>query len=255
MQIAKHTFLVTGGGSGLGAATARLLAGLGAHVVIADLNAETGRQLAGELGAGARFVRADITSEAEVRQAIDEAMRTSGALHGLVHCAGIIGAGRVLGKQGPHDLALFEQIIRVNLTGTFNVARLAVEAMAKNEPNDDGERGVLVLTSSVSAFDGQIGQAAYAASKGGVASLALPMARELARFGIRVVAIAPGVFDTHMVQGLDATLQESLASQVPFPPRLGRPPEYAALARHIIENPMLNGTAIRLDGAVRLAGK
>ena len=255
MQIAKHTFLVTGGGSGLGAATARLLASLGGHVIIADLNADTGQQLASELGSSTRFVRADITSESEVRQAIDEAERNWGALHGLVHCAGIIGAGRVLGKQGPHDLTLFEQIIRVNLTGTFNVARLAVEGMAKNEPNDEGERGVLVLTSSVSAFDGQIGQAAYAASKGGVASLTLPMARELARFGIRVAAIAPGVFDTHMVQGLDATLQESLAAQVPFPPRLGRPPEYAALARHILENPMLNGTTIRLDGAMRMAGK
>ncbi len=255
MQIANHAFLVTGGGSGLGAATARLLASLGANVLIADLNAETGQQLASELGTSTRFVPADITSETDVSQAIDEAERNWGTLHGLVHCAGIIGAGRVLGKQGPHDLALFEQIIRVNLTGTFNVARLAAAAMAKNEPNDEGERGVLVLTSSVSAFDGQIGQAAYSASKGGVASLALPMARELARFGIRVVAIAPGVFDTHMVQGLDAAIQESLASQVPFPPRLGRPPEYAALARHIIENVMLNGTAIRLDGAIRMAGK
>lgn len=255
MQIAGSSFLVTGAGSGLGAAAARMLAGAGGSVVLADLNTETGAKLAGELGARAHFLRVDVTSEADVQAAVQEAVRRGGALHGLVHCAGIIGAGRVLGKQGPHDLALFEQIIRVNLTGTFNVARLAVAAMANNSPNGEGERGVLVLTASVSAFDGQIGQAAYAASKGGVASLALPMARELARFGIRVVAIAPGVFNTHMVQNLDQTLQDSLASQVPFPPRLGRPEEFAALARQIVENPMLNGTTIRLDGALRMAGK
>lgn len=255
MRIAGSGFLVTGGSSGLGAAAARELIAAGGSVVVADVNAEAGGKLAGELGERAHFVRVDVTSEAEVQAAVDEAVRRYGGLHGLVHCAGIIGASRVLGKQGPHDLALFEQVIRVNLTGTFNVARLAAAAMANNAPHADGERGVLVLTASVSAFDGQIGQAAYSASKGGVASLTLPMARELARFGIRVVSIAPGVFDTHMVQGLDAALQASLAAQVPFPPRLGRPAEFAALARHIVENVMLNGTTIRLDGAMRMAGK
>jgi NAD(P)-dependent dehydrogenase (short-subunit alcohol dehydrogenase family) len=255
MQIDQHCFIVTGGSTGLGAATARLLASLGARVLIADLNVEAGEHLAAQLGASARFKRADVTSESDMLAALSELKSEWGELHGVVHCAGIIGAARVLGKQGPHDLALFEKIVRVNLVGTFNVARLAAAAMAENSPGADGERGVIVMTSSVAAMEGQIGQAAYAASKGGVASLALPLARELARVGIRVVAIAPGAFATPMVLGLDATVQESLAAQVPFPPRLGRPEEFAALARHILENAMLNGSVIRLDGALRMAGK
>ncbi len=255
MQISQHSFLVTGGSAGLGAATARMLHAQQGNVLIADVNVEAGESLAADLGPAARFVRADITSEADIRQAIAAAESAWGALHGVVHCAGILGAVRLLGKDGPHDLGYFEQMVRVNLVGTFNVARLVAESMTDNLPNADGERGVIVMTASVAAMDGQIGQAAYAASKGGVMSLALPLARELARFGIRVVAIAPGVFDTAMLQRLDNTLRESLAAQVPFPPRLGHPEEYASLARQIIENPMLNGTTLRLDGALRMAGK
>jgi NAD(P)-dependent dehydrogenase (short-subunit alcohol dehydrogenase family) len=255
MQIRDHAFLITGGSSGLGAATARRIIELGGNALLVDLAEAEGRRMADELGSAARFVRADVTSEAEMQNAVDEARREWGELRGVVHCAGVIGGARVVGKQGPHQLALFERIVRVNLVGTFNVARLAAAAMTANLPEADGERGVLVLTSSVAAFDGQIGQAAYASSKGGVASLALPMARELARFGIRVVAIAPGVFETPMVLGLDAAVQQSLAAQAPFPARLGRPEEFALLAQQIIENRMLNGAVIRLDAAIRMAGK
>jgi NAD(P)-dependent dehydrogenase (short-subunit alcohol dehydrogenase family) len=255
MQLSQHVFLVTGGSSGLGAATARRLVAHGARVVIADVNATGGQALADELGDAARFAAADITSEADVLSAIDVGNSAWGALHGVIHCAGVIGSSRVVGKQGPHDLSLFERIVRVNLVGAFNVARLAAAAMTNNPAETDGERGVLVLTASVAAFDGQIGQAAYAASKGGVASLVLPLARELARFGVRVVAIAPGVFETPMVLALDVALQQSLAAQAPFPARLGRPEEFASLALEIIENPMLNGTVIRLDAALRMSGK
>ncbi len=190
-----------------------------------------------------------------MRAAIHVVRARWGELNGVVHCAGVIGGARIAGKTGPHDLALFERIVRVNLVGTFNVLRLAAAAMSDNRPDAEGERGAIVLTASVAAFDGQIGQAAYAASKGGVASLVLPAARELARFGIRVVAIAPGVFETPMVLGLDAAMQESLAAQAPFPPRLGRPDEFASLAQQILENPMHNGSVIRLDAAIRMAGK
>ncbi len=255
MQIAGRTFLVTGGGSGLGAATARMLVDAGGNAVLADVNAPPGEALAAELGPPARFIRTDVTDESAVRAAIELAQRHYGALNGVVQCAGILGAGRVVGKTGAHDLALFRRVIEVNLIGTFNVLRLVAAAASGNAPNEEGERGVIVNTSSVAAFDGQIGQAAYSASKGGVASLTLPVARELARFGIRIVAIAPGVFETPMMGALADEAQQSLASQVPFPPRLGRPSEYAQLVRQIIENPMLNGTVLRLDGALRMAAK
>ena len=255
MQISNHAFLVTGAGSGLGAATARHIVAHGGRALLVDLAEAAGRQVADGIGPSARFVRADVTSEDEVRGALAELPREWGELRGLVHCAGVIGASRVVGRDGPHDLALFERIVRINLSGTFNVARLAAATMSQNSPLADGERGVVVLTSSVAAFDGQLGQAAYAASKGGVASLVLPMARELARFGVRVVAIAPGVFETPMVLGLDSTVQQSLAAQAPFPARLGRPEEFAQFAAQIIENPMLNGAVLRLDAALRMSGK
>ncbi len=255
MQVADHTFLVTGGASGLGAGTARKLTGLGGYVVIADLNVAAGEALATELGARAVFVPTDVTSAASGQAAVQVAVGLFGGLHGLVNCAGILGAARIVGKEGPHDLDLFRRVLEVNLVGTFNMLRLAAAAMSISEPNAEGERGVIVSTASVSAFEGQIGQAAYAASKGGVASLVLPAARELARFGIRVVAIAPGVFETAMMQATPEPLRESLASQVPFPPRFGRPEEFALLVQQIIENSMLNGTVIRLDGAIRMGAK
>lgn len=253
MEIQNKTFLITGGGSGLGAATARLLVETGARVLIADVKAETGENIAADLGALARFVKTDVTSEESVQNVINTAVETWGGLHGLVNCAGIAIAEKVLGKNGPHDLAKFIQVIQINLIGTFNVTRLAAAAMSQNEPTSGGERGVIVNTASVAAFEGQIGQAAYAASKGGVAAMTLPLARELARYGIRVMAIAPGIFSTPMLAGLPEAAQQSLAQQVPFPPRLGRPSEYAALVKHIIENEMLNGEVIRLDGAIRMA--
>lgn len=253
MQAAQHTFLITGGASGLGAATARRLVATGANVLIADLQAAAAESLVGELGAQAAFVATDVTSEPSGKAAIELAIRTFGGLHGLVNCAGILGASRIVGREGPHDLALFQKVIQVNLIGTFNMLRLAAAAMSKNPPTDDGERGVIINTASVAAFEGQIGQAAYAASKGGVASLALPAARELARFGIRVVTIAPGIFETAMMGAAPEAVRQSLASQSAFPQRFGRAEEYAQLVQQIIENPMLNGCTIRLDGAVRMA--
>jgi NAD(P)-dependent dehydrogenase (short-subunit alcohol dehydrogenase family) len=255
MQIAGNSFLITGAASGLGAGVARALSAAGAKVVLADVDLAGGERLAAELGDTARFARTDVTSEIEVAQTIELAGREFGSLSGVVQCAGILGAARIVGKQGPHDLALFRRVVEVNLIGTFNVLRLAATAMSSNAPNADGERGVVVNTSSVAALDGQIGQAAYSASKGGVASLSLPAARELARVGIRVVAIAPGVFETPMMGALAAEAQAALAAQVPFPPRMGRPEEFAALVRAIIENPMLNGSLIRLDGALRMGAK
>jgi NAD(P)-dependent dehydrogenase (short-subunit alcohol dehydrogenase family) len=253
MQASQRTFLVTGGASGLGAASARRLIAIGANVLIADLQAAAGETLANELGKQAAFVATDVTSEASAQSAIDAAVRGFGGLHGLVNCAGILGAARIVGREGPHDLALFQKVIQVNLVGTFNMLRLAAAAMSKNQPTDDGERGVIINTASVAAFDGQIGQAAYAASKGGIASLALPAARELARFGIRVVTIAPGVFETAMMGAAPPSVRQSLVSQAAFPQRFGRPDEYAQLVQQIVENPMLNGCTIRLDGAVRMA--
>ena len=247
MQVEGNTFLITGGGSGLGAATTRLLEGGGANVVVADLGGEGG-------GANSRFVQTDVTDEASARGAVGAALEHFGGLHGAINCAGIASAEKTLGRRGPHSLESFARVVQVNLVGTFNVVRLAAEAMAKNEPTGaDGERGVIVNTASVAAFDGQVGQVAYAASKGGVVAMTLPVARDLASVGIRVMAIAPGIFDTPMMAGLPESARESLGKQVPFPPRLGRPEEYAALVRHIIENRMLNGEVIRLDGAIRMA--
>jgi len=255
MNVAGHTFLVTGGASGLGAACARMFAAADARVVIADLNAAQGEALANELGEVAAFVPTDVTSAASGQAAVQFALDRFGGLQGIVNCAGILGAARVVGKDGPHDLELFARVVQVNLIGTFNMLRLAAAAMQRNEALADGERGVIINTASVAAFEGQIGQAAYAASKGGVASLTLPVARELAKLGIRCVAIAPGVFETAMMQATSDALRDSLASQIPFPPRLGRPEEFAQLVRHIVENIQLNGSVVRLDGALRMGSK
>ena len=255
MQIAGHTFLVTGGASGLGAATARRLAGAGGNVAVADTNAEQGEKLARELGERASFSQMDVTNEAQVGAAIAGARKKFGALHGAVNCAGVAPAERLLGRSGPHPLDSFRRAIDINLTGTFNMLRLAAQAMEGNAPDAEGERGIIINTASVAAYDGQIGQVAYSASKAGVAGLTLPAARELARFGIRVMTIAPGIFETPMVAAFTPELKQSLAAQIPFPPRLGRPDEYAALVVHIIVNTMLNGEVIRLDGAVRMAAK
>jgi NAD(P)-dependent dehydrogenase (short-subunit alcohol dehydrogenase family) len=246
MEIEGRTFLVAGGGSGLGAATTEMLTNEGANAVVADLRGEAA-------GDNVRFVETDVTDEASVRRGIEEALQSFGGMHGAINCAGIASAEKVLGREGPHSLDSFAKVVEVNLVGTFNVLRLAAEVMVNNEPAASGERGVIVNTASVAAYDGQIGQVAYAASKGGVVALTLPVARELAQYGIRVVAIAPGIFDTPMMAGLPEAARESLGKQVPFPSRLGRPEEYAALVRHIIENEMLNGEVIRLDGSIRMA--
>jgi len=255
MQVQKKTFLVTGGSSGLGAACGRRLVGAGANVVIADLNVEAGQALVTELGATAKFVETNVVSEEDVNTAVSTAIETFGGLHGAINCAGILIASRVLGRKGVFPLDQFDKVIQVNLIGSFNVIRLAAAAMAEGEPDDSGERGVIINTASVAAFDGQIGQAAYSASKGGIVGMTLPIARELASFGIRVVTIAPGIFETPMLAGLPEKARISLGQQVPFPSRLGKPAEYAALAQHIIENQMLNGEVIRLDGAIRMAAK
>ena len=252
MEIANCTFIVTGGGSGLGAATVRRLAARGARVMIVDVNRDQANQLARELGAVAMCAAADVADEAQVVQAIAGARSRFGALHGAINCAGIAPAERVLGKTGVHRLDVFNRALQVNLTGTFNVIRLAAQAMQGNAPGPEGERGVIVNTASAAAFDGQIGQAAYSASKAGVVGMTLPIARELARFGIRVMAIAPGLFETPMMAGFSEEVRASLGVQVPFPPRLGKPEEFAALVEHIIGNPMLNGEVIRLDGALRM---
>ncbi|WP_128546298.1 3-hydroxyacyl-CoA dehydrogenase [Larkinella soli] len=259
MQLSNATALITGGASGLGEATARLFHSLGAHVVLLDLNEEKGEALAAELQERVRFVRTDVTSEADAQTAVDLALNEFGALHIAVNCAGIAEARKTVGKvgdtYGPHSLAVFEKTIRINLIGTFNVIRLAAFAMEKNTPNAEGERGVIINTASVAAYDGQIGQVAYAASKGGIVSMTLPVARDLARTGIRVMTIAPGLFETPLLMGLPEEARLSLGRQVPFPSRLGRPHEYALLAKAIVENPMLNGEVIRLDGAIRMAPK
>jgi NAD(P)-dependent dehydrogenase (short-subunit alcohol dehydrogenase family) len=253
LQVEESTFFITGGGSGLGAATARLLVENGAHVALADVDEEAGEQMASQIGSGAEFVRTDVTDEVSVQDALDSVVEIFGSLNGAVNCAGIGPAARVVGKKGVHDLGLFTKTVEINLVGTFNVIRLAAIRLAENEPDDEGERGVMINTASVAAYDGQIGQAAYAASKGGVVALTLPVARELASSGIRVVTIAPGIFETPMLAALPEDAKDSLGKQVPFPPRLGRPEEYAALAKHIVENQMLNGEVIRLDGAIRMA--
>ncbi len=257
MDIPHKTFLITGGASGLGEATARLLVAHGARVLLADLHAEAGQRLAQALGPAARFCATDVTDEAQMQAAVQQAVEHGGALHGLVCCAGIAPGEKVLGKDGPHRLGAFARAVQINLVGTFNAIRLAAEAMARNTPEAeaDGERGVIVCTASVAAFDGQIGQAAYSASKAGVVGMTLPIARELARHGIRVMTVAPGIFETPMLQGLPQATQDSLGLQVPFPSRLGRPAESAQLVRSIVENVMLNGEVIRLDGAMRMAAR
>jgi NAD(P)-dependent dehydrogenase (short-subunit alcohol dehydrogenase family) len=253
MLIRAKTFVVTGGGSGLGAAVARMLVGEGANVVIADVNAEAGAAIVDALGGSTAFIRTDVTQEKDAEAAIDLALARFGHLHGLVNCAGVAPGEKVIGRDGPHRLDNFARTVGINLIGTFNMIRLAAAAIARQEPAADGERGVIVNTASVAAFDGQVGQAAYAASKGGVAAMTLPIARELARSGIRVVSIAPGIFETPMMAGMPQEVQDSLGRSVPFPPRLGKPVEFAALVRHILENVMLNGEVIRLDGALRMA--
>ena len=255
MQIHDHAFLVTGGASGLGAACVRRLVDQGANVAIADVNAVAGQSLQTELAPLAIFVNTDVTNDASVQSAIDETLAAFHGLHGVVNCAGIVIAERVLGQSAPHRLDAFSKVISVNLIGTFNVIRLAAFVMARQEAESTGERGVIVNTASIAAYDGQIGQAAYSASKGGVAAMTLPIARELARFGIRVASIAPGIFETPMLGQLSEKIRQSLADQIPFPKRLGRPDEYAALVAHIVENEMLNGEVIRLDGAIRMGPK
>jgi NAD(P)-dependent dehydrogenase (short-subunit alcohol dehydrogenase family) len=255
MQIKNSCFIVTGGASGLGGATVRHLTGLGAKVVIADLNEIGGTALAAELGANTCFSLCNVASEIDAAAVVAQAAREFGAVHGLINCAGVGTPAKVLGKEGPLALEAFNKVIQINLVGTFNMLRLAAAEMAKNTPNEEGERGVIINTASVAAFDGQIGQPAYAASKAGVVGMTLPIAREFARAGIRVCTIAPGLFETPMMAALPKEAQESLGRSVPFPSRLGRPAEFALLAQQIVENPMLNGETIRLDGALRMAPK
>jgi NAD(P)-dependent dehydrogenase (short-subunit alcohol dehydrogenase family) len=255
MHIENKTFVITGGASGLGEATARMLVSHGANVVVADLNADLGEQLAQELGASARFCKTDVTDEAQMQAAVDLALSQFGQVSGLACCAGIAPGEKLLGKEGPHRLASFSRAVQINLIGTFNAIRLAAEAMSKNAVDEGGERGVIICTASIAAFDGQIGQAAYSASKAGIVGMTLPIARELARYGIRVMTIAPGIFETPMLKGLPRAAQDSLGQQVPFPSRLGRPDEFAQLVLSIAENAMLNGEVIRLDGAIRMAAK
>ncbi|MCU1727174.1 SDR family NAD(P)-dependent oxidoreductase [Pseudomonas sp. 7P_10.2_Bac1] len=253
MHIQNKVFIVTGGASGLGAATAQMLVQAGAKVMLVDLNAEAVAAQAARLGVHSTV--ADISQADAAQAAVDATVAAFGAVNGLVNCAGIVRGEKILGKNGPHALESFSQVINVNLIGSFNMLRLAAAAIAETPADADGERGVIINTASVAAFDGQIGQAAYAASKGAIASLTLPAARELARFGIRVMTIAPGIFETPMMAGMTPEVRDSLAAGVPFPPRLGKPAEYALLVRQIIENSMLNGEVIRLDGALRMAAK
>jgi NAD(P)-dependent dehydrogenase (short-subunit alcohol dehydrogenase family) len=252
MHIQDNVFIITGGASGLGAATARMLAANGATVVIADVQAEAGQALAEELKG--QFVRCDVTQEADAQAVVDAAVGL-GTLRGLVNCAGVAPAVKTVGKDGAHPLDVFQRAVNINLVGTFNMARLAAEAMGKTEPAEHGERGIIINTASVAAFDGQMGQAAYASSKAAVAGLTLPMARDLSRNGIRVMTIAPGIFETPMLMNMPQEVRDSLGKMVPFPPRLGLPTEFAHLARAIIENVMLNGETIRLDGAIRMQPK
>ena len=252
MQIQNNVFIITGGASGLGAATARMIAASGGKVVLADVQAEAGQALAAELGG--QFVKCDVTSEAD-GLAVVAAATAMGTLRGLVNCAGVAPAVKTVGKDGPHPLDVFQRTININLVGTFNMCRLAADAMGKTEAADSGERGIIINTASVAAFDGQIGQAAYGSSKAAVAGMTLPMARDLARSGVRVMTIAPGIFETPMLMGMPAEVRDALGKMVPFPPRLGMPAEYAHLAKAIIENVMLNGETIRLDGAIRMQPK
>jgi len=252
MQIQNNVFIITGGASGLGAATARMIVANGGKVVLADVQVEPGEKLAAELNG--LFLKCDVTSEADGK-AVVEAATGLGTLRGLINCAGVAPAVKTVGKDGPHPLEVFQRVVNINLIGTFNMARLAADAMSKTEGNEQGERGVIINTASVAAYDGQIGQAAYGASKAGVVGLTLPMARDLSRNGIRVMTIAPGIFETPMLLGMPQEVQDALGRMVPFPPRLGKPDEYAHLAKTIIENTMLNGEVIRLDGAIRMQPK
>ncbi len=255
MEIKNGTFIVTGGASGLGGATVDMIVAAGGNAIIADVARAPGEALAVKLGKRARFVECDVTREDHGKAAVSAALEQFGGLHGLVNCAGIAVGEKTVGKDGPHSLASFTKVINVNLIGTFNMIRLAADAMSKGQPNASGERGVIVNTASVAAFDGQIGQAAYSASKGGIVGMTLPIARDLSRSGIRVMTIAPGIFETPMLVGLPQEVQDALGKMVPFPPRLGRPGEYAALVGHIVQNEMLNGEVIRLDGAIRMQPK
>ena len=255
MKLDGAVAIVTGGASGLGEATVRTLVAGGARAVILDRPNSPGEALAGELGKAVIFAPADVTSEDEVGKAVDKAVATFGGVHICVNCAGVGIAVRTLSKQGPHNLEMFAKVLQVNLIGTFNTLRLAANAMAKNTPNEEKERGVIINTASIAAFDGQIGQAAYSASKGGVVGMTLPIARDLASLGIRVCTIAPGTFDTPMLALLPQEHRDALGAGIPFPSRLGKPMEFAALAKHIVENPMLNGETIRLDGALRMPPK
>ncbi|WP_110519510.1 3-hydroxyacyl-CoA dehydrogenase [Herpetosiphon llansteffanensis] len=255
MEIQGLSVVVTGGASGLGGATVRRLHSAGAKVVIADRNAEVGTALANELGANAQFVACDVTDEASLAAALDQAIAINGCLQAVISCAGVGSAEKILGRNGVHSLESFNRVMQVNLNGVFNALRLGAERISQNEPNAAGERGVIINTASIAAFDGQIGQVAYSASKGAIVGLTLPAARELARHGIRVMTIAPGTFDTPLLAGLPEPARQTLAAQVPFPPRLGDPAEFAMLAQHILENPMLNGETIRLDGALRMGYK
>jgi len=252
MQIQGGVFIITGGASGLGAATARMIADNGGKVVLADVQAEAGQNLAFELNG--KCIRCDVTSDADGKTVVQAALAL-GSLRGLVNCAGVAPAVKTVGKEGPHPLDIFQRTVNINLVGTFNMARLAADAMTGNDANEQGERGVIINTASVAAFDGQMGQAAYAASKAAVAGMTLPMARDLSRYGIRVMTIAPGIFETPLLMGMPKEVQDALGSMVPFPPRLGKPEEYAHLAKAIIENVMLNGETIRLDGAIRMQAK
>jgi NAD(P)-dependent dehydrogenase (short-subunit alcohol dehydrogenase family) len=255
MEIKNKVFIVTGGASGLGLATAQMIVENKGYALIADVNTEGGEKAEKTLGKRAKFVRTDVTDEESVQAAIDTAVEKLGGLHGAINCAGIGPAERILGRNGIHSLANFSKVIGINLIGSFNVIRLVSAVLQNNEIGNDGERGVLISTASVAAYDGQIGQAAYSASKGGIVGMNLPIARELARVGIRSMVIAPGIFETPLLMGMSDEVRQSLGQQVPFPSRLGKPEEYAFLAKHIIENVMLNGEVIRLDGAIRMAPK
>lgn len=255
MRFEKIHAVVSGGASGLGLATCERIAKAGGKVAMLDVNEQQGQEAAKKLGVNALFIKTDVSSEKEVNAAVDKAKAAFGSLQLAVCCAGILGAGRTLGREGPMPADFFQKVINVNLVGTFNLIKAAANLMQHNSPNAEGERGLIVNTASIAAFEGQIGQAAYSASKGGVVSMTLPLAREFARFGIRVVTIAPGIFWTPMMAGMPEEVQQSLGAQVPFPSRLGRPEEYAQLVQQICESAMLNGTTIRLDGAIRMQPK
>lgn len=255
MKIANHVFVITGGASGLGAATATHLIQQGAKVIMVDMNAALGTQLATELGENSQFVQVDVTKEQAVQQLFTQIEQDYGRLDGLVNCAGIAPSAKVLGRQGLHELSMFQRVLDINVTGSFNMIRFAAELMSKSRQNDDEEAGVIINTASVAAYEGQIGQAAYAASKGAIVAMTLPLARELAQHSIRVMTIAPGIMETPMLKGLAQNVQDALGQMVPYPPRLAKPSEFAQLAAHIIENSYLNGEVIRLDGAIRMAAK